>query len=116
MRRALLLLPLLAAPALAWGDRGHELVNEAAAKGLPASAPALLRDNVARLTYLGPEPDRWRLGDLEAMARGWAPDHFIDLEWAQGIDAASPPPNRHEYAKRLIAAGQQPDKVGFAPY
>lgn len=112
----LLLLTVLAGPASAWGDRGHELVNEAAAKALPEGVPAILRDNVARLTYLGPEPDRWRLSALEAMARGLAPDHFVDFEWCTGIDAASPPPNRHEYAKVLIANKQVPDKVGFAPY
>jgi hypothetical protein len=119
MRHALTTLLLLAAVAgraSAWGDRGHELVNEAAAKALPESAPALLLVSVARLTYLGPEPDRWRLSALEAMARGLAPDHYVDLEWCTGIDPASPPPNRHEYAKRLVANGQSPDKVGFAPY
>lgn len=119
MRHALttlLLFTALAGPASAWGDRGHELVNEAAAKALPASVPAILRDNVARLTYLGPEPDRWRLSALEAMARGLAPDHYVDFEWCTGIDPASPPPNRHEYATRLIEGKQSPDKVGFAPY
>lgn len=119
MRRTLtcaLLLAAAAAPARAWGDRGHELVNGAAAQGLPAGAPALLRENVARLTYLGPEPDRWRISALEAMSKGLAPDHFIDLEIAKGIDPARPPANRHEYARRLIAEGQDPEKVGFAPY
>lgn len=113
---ACVLLLLTAAPALAWGERGHELVNEAAARGLPAGAPAALRDNVARLTYLGPEPDRWRLSALEEMARGLAPDHFIDLEIARGIDPRDPPRNRHEYARALAQAGESPDKVGFAPY
>lgn len=110
------LLLAAALPARAWGERGHELVNEAAARGLPASAPAALRENVARLTYLGPEPDRWRLSALEAMARGLAPDHYIDLELAEAIDPNAPPAHRHEYAKLLAAAGQTPDKVGFAPY
>ncbi len=113
---ACLLLLLAATPALAWGERGHELVNEAAARGLPAGAPATLRDNVERLTYLGPEPDRWRLSALEQMARGLAPDHFIDLELAKGVDPRDPPPHRHEYARALAKAGESPDKVGFAPY
>lgn len=115
--RALLLLALCGVtPALAWGERGHELVNEAAARGLPPGAPALLRENVARLTYLGPEPDRWRLSVLEAMARGLAPDHYIDLELAKGVDPRDPPANRHEFARRVSQAGEPPDKVGFAPY
>jgi hypothetical protein len=120
MRRALgcvlLITAVAAGPARAWGDRGHELVNEAAARGLPASAPDFLRENVARLTYLGPEPDRWKLRDLEAMTKGTSSDHYIDLELATGVDPHDPPRNRYEYSRRLIANGQQPDKVGFGPY
>jgi hypothetical protein len=113
---AALVVLLAASPALAWGDRGHEVVNEAAARALPREVPAVLRDNVARLTFLGPEPDRWRTSALEAMSRGLAPDHFIDLELAKGIDLEKPPAHRHDYAKVLVENGQQPDKVGFAPY
>jgi len=105
-----------AGSALVWGERGHELVNELAAKGLPASAPAALRDNVARLTYLGPEPDRWKFSSTEAMTKGSASDHYIDLELATAIDPKSPPGNRYEYSKKLVESGQQPDKVGLAPY
>ncbi len=112
----LLLLVAVATPALAWGERGHELVNEAAARGLSEGAHPALRDRAARLTYLGPEPDRWRLSALEEMARGLAPDHYIDLELAKGIEPRDPPRHRHEYARRLVAAGESPDKVGFGPY
>lgn len=122
MRRPSLTIGLLVAAVLlpstaqAWGERGHELVNELAAKGLPASAPAALRENAARLTYLGPEPDRWKFSSTEAMTKGTASDHYIDLELATAIDPKSPPGNRYEYMRKLIESGQQPDKVGLAPY
>ena len=103
--------------AWAWGDEGHQRVNRAAAEALPGDAPACLRRAVERLAYLGPEPDRWREGDLVAMAKGLGPDHFVDLELTKGlVDPASPPPTRHEYARALAEGGQAPEKVGFGPY
>ncbi len=118
-RAAILVLCLLpGAPALAWGDRGHTLVNEAAARALPEDAPDFLvkEGKVERLAYLGPEPDRWRISELEALSKGAAPDHYIDLEIAEGVDPAAPPAHRYAYSEALLAKGQAPDKVGFGPY
>lgn len=106
----------LAGPALAWGDRGHELVNRAAARALPPEVPALLRERVARLTYLGPEPDRWRNQDLQEMNRAFAPDHFLDYEYTDAIDPERPPPDRYAYAAALRQADRKPENTGFAPY
>jgi len=106
-----------AAPALGWGETGHELVNRAAARALPDDVPAVLRERVARLTYLGPEPDRWRLSQLVEMDEAFGPDHFLDLELTEGIvDPAAPPPDRYAYMEALVAGGQDPSKVGLAPY
>ena len=105
----------LSASALAWGDHGHELVNRAAARALPADVIECLRRE-ARLTYLGPEPDRWRLGDLAEMNKAFAPDHFVDFEWCDKIDPDRPPPDRYAYAAALREAGRKPEQVGFAPY
>jgi hypothetical protein len=114
---AALLALLWTTPAVAWGERGHELVNEAAARSLPPDVPECLRDAAARLTYLGPEPDRWRIQDLEQLNRGARPDHFGDLELLEGVvDPADPPPHRHSYSNALHAAGLDPYDVGYGPY
>ena len=43
-----------------WGEAGHRIVGEAAARALPADMPAFFREAVGQLAYLNPEPDRWR--------------------------------------------------------
>ncbi|RMG11572.1 MAG: hypothetical protein D6731_15395 [Planctomycetota bacterium] len=108
---------LLCGPAWGWGNQGHELINRAAARALGEEVPDWLRAAEERLAYLGPEPDRWRVRELETLDRGAAPDHYIDLEWARGIDPKTPPPTRHEFA-RIVARNlrRSPDNVGYAPY
>jgi hypothetical protein len=123
---ALALLPLLAVPqSFGWGDVGHKIINRLAAESLPDDVPAFLRTTEAidEIEYLGPEPDRWRsLGEPELNA-AQAPDHFIDLEYADMIGPL--PRRRYEYIAELTAAEithpdlarqLQPDKVGFQPY
>ena len=44
----------------AWGDEGHRFINLVAAQHLPDDMPAFLRNASTRLSFLGPEPDRWR--------------------------------------------------------
>ena len=120
MRTLRITLPLLFlpfAPAFGWGDDGHEIVNGAAARALPQSVPACLRDNVDRLTYLGPEPDRWRIRDLTAMDKAMSPDHFLDLEMLEGkVDPQNPPAHRYDFIETLLKAGENPSYVGMGPY
>ena len=78
------LLLIAAAPASArWGDAGHRIIGEAAARALPAEMPAFFRDASGDLTYLNPEPDRWRdnqeLG-LDRAVNSQALDHYVDME------------------------------------
>lgn len=101
-----------------WGDAGHRMVGQAATSALPASMPAFFRVAGPQLSYLNPEPDRWRVRDSvaldPAMDRAFTPDHFVDLELL--------PPNalaardRHVYAKRLQEAGVDAATAGFLPY
>jgi len=102
-----------------WGEAGHRLVGEGAARHVPAEMPAFFRQAVGQLTYLNPEPDRWRQPrDVEpldpAMDPAYAPDHYVDLELL--------PPNallardRYAYADSLRAAGVAASNGGFAPF
>ena len=123
---ALALLPLLSLPpAFGWGADGHRMINRLAIESLPADAPAFLRapEAVNEVEYLGPEPDRWRSPAEPELNAAQAPEHFIDMEYA---DVVGPLPRRRmqfinalaEYraAHPAEAAVETPDKVGLQPW
>lgn len=125
-------------PAWAWGKDGHMMINRLAVRYLPSDVPAFLRNANALnvVEYLGPEPDRWRSHSEEELASTQAPDHFIDLEWADlagtpctpgapgcGTDGRMLPKRRYDFIRDLEAARVkypdlplQPDKVGMQPW
>jgi hypothetical protein len=123
---ALALLPLLAVPpSFGWGDTGHKMINRVAAENLPSDIPSFLRSPAAidEIEYLGPEPDRWRSPAEPELNAAQAPDHFIDMEYAEIIGPL--PRRRYDYIAALTAAEithpdiarqLQPDRVGFQPY
>ncbi len=121
---AALLLPLLAVPqSFAWGNDGHRIVNQLAVEKLPAEMPAFFRtsDAIAEITYLGPEPDRWRSPAEPELVAAQAPEHFIDLELADRLGTL--PRKRFDYiaALAVLQAAHpelvlKPEKVGLQPY
>ncbi len=126
LRFAALVLPLCAAQAcFGWGSDGHRIINRLAAQSLPAGAPAFLTTPAAldEIEYLGPEPDRWRSPAEPELSATQAPDHFIDLEYA---DVVAPlPRKRYDFIEALgqyraahpdQAALETPEKVGLQPW
>jgi len=121
---ALLALTLMETPgAFGWGNEGHEWVNRVAAERIPAEMPRFLRHAVAELTYLGPEPDRWRSPSEYALKNAQEPDHYIDLDRVAWLDPL--PPGRYEFYRKLYekraATVDHPDdylpeRVGLQPY
>jgi len=99
------------------------LINRLAGAALPADVPAFLRTPAAldALEYYGPEPDRWRSPAEPELNAAQAPEHFIDLEYA---DLIGPLPRRRYDFIRALAAAQAahpnlpltPEKVGLQPY
>lgn len=122
----LCLLPLAAVPScFAWGAKGHSIINHLAIQALPASVPYFLRSPAAldEITYLGPEPDRWRSPAEPELSAMQAPDHYFDLELADRI--APLPRGRYQYIAKLYAYMEmhpgseremQPTHIGFQPY
>jgi hypothetical protein len=121
---ALSLLPILIVqPAFAWGLDGHMMINRLAGASLPADVPVFLRSpaGLDALEYFGPEPDRWRSPAEPELNAAQAPEHFIDLEYA---DLAGPlPRRRYDFIRALTAAQAKhpdiqltPEKVGLQPY
>jgi len=86
--------------AFGWGNEGHEYVNRVAAERIPAEMPRFLRHAVAELTYLGPEPDRWRSPSEYALKNAQEPDHYIDLERVEWLDPL--PPGRYELTRATL--------------
>jgi hypothetical protein len=136
------LIPVLTSqPAWAWGADGHMMINRLAAQYLPSEVPAFLRDKtgVDTMQYLGPEPDRWRNKAEDELSKTQAPDHFIDMEWAQHGEVPCTPPattpatgcvdgkmyprKRYDFIRALAAAQPAhpelkltPEGIGLQPW
>ena len=114
---------ILQQAAWGWGSDGHMYVNRVAAEKLPQDVPAFLRNAVAELAYLGPEPDRWRVDSDPALKSAQEPDHYIDLERIAWLDHL--PEGRYEFYQKLYEKRAQtkdnpddylPERVGLQPY
>lgn len=94
-------------PSVAWSNRGHRLINLAAAETLPADMPAFMRSPqaIAEISYLGPEPDRWRPETAPDLSKASSPDHLF--RYGAGLAASPLPRQRYEYLKRLEQLRQQ---------
>ncbi|HSG48205.1 MAG TPA: hypothetical protein VLA43_10355, partial [Longimicrobiales bacterium] len=75
-----------------WGPDGHEMSARAAVGALPQGMPAFFAGARDQLTYLNPEPDRWRHEDFREMDQAFSYDHYVDLENVPA--AARAPPDR----------------------
>jgi hypothetical protein len=113
---------LVPALVFAWGDVGHRLTGEAAAVEMPPSTPAFFRNASRQLSYLNPEPDRWR-DRVEsaidpALDRGTSPEHFIDMEMVSPsvLAAALKAKDRFGYLDTLAAAGAKGSVMGLLPF
>ncbi len=99
---------LLLAPTVhGWDYEGHRIVNQLALAGLPADFPAFVREpvNAERIAFLSGEPDRWRnMPDLPIKHYNGV-DHYCDLEQLAdaGLDAATVPSLRYEFAAQFVA-------------
>jgi hypothetical protein len=101
------------------------MVNRLAWQRLPSDLPSFLRDPAAgdEIAYLGPEPDRWRSPAEPELSSAQAPEHYIDLEYA---DLVGPlPRDRWQFVHELyqygdkhpeMAAVMVPEKVGLQPW
>jgi hypothetical protein len=115
----------LAQQSFAWGHDGHSMINRLAGSTLPADVPEFLRSaaSLDAMEFYGPVPDsrQWRSNGVLDLGMARAPEHFLDLEWA---DLVGPlPPRRYDYLRALQAAQpnhpdikMDPEKVGLLPY
>ena len=121
---AVALVPLMTVQAgFGWGLEGHMMINRLAGAALPVEVPEFLRSpaGLNALAYYGPEPDRWRSSTEPELNAAQAPEHFIDLEWADLVGDL--PRKRYDYVRALAYAQKThpelaltPEKVGLQPY
>ncbi len=108
--------------AFAWGDAGHRMIGLAAAQRLPAEMPRFFRDASQQLSYLNPEPDRWKdraEATLDpALNAGSSPEHYMDMDLVSPgvLAAALAAPNRFAFADTLRQAGAPVGTVGLLPF
>jgi hypothetical protein len=114
-----LALLLVATSALAWGEAGHSIVNEAATHGLPTDMPHFFYRSFPELVWLGYDPDRWKGGGPSSDAAN-DPEHYIDSEFLEGLTL---PPDRYDYAHLAYTSGVLQRKglsgmgeLGFLPW
>ena len=113
---ALFVTSLLAPPVHAWGEEGHRYINRVAAEHLPQDMPEFFRNASVRLSFLGPEPDRWRDSRevFKALGEVNNPDHFIDIDKPENFEEL--PNDRYQYGDWLRTKGKDPKVIGFLPY
>ena len=103
MKRLVLALVLLvsASNAFAWGEKGHLMIGEAAGLALPSDMPQFFLRRTSELTWLNPEPDRWK-GPGEALNGANTPDHFLDYEYTLEYSEKRPlPRDRYKFIEQM---------------
>jgi hypothetical protein len=117
-----LVLCIVPASLFAWGELGHRITGEVAARRLPGAMPAFFRGASRQLAYLNPEPDRWReraeRNRDPALDAGAAPEHFINLEVIPParLTAALAAPNRFAYLDSVAVTGAKGSAMGLLPF
>ena len=114
-----MLVALVSAPAaLAWGEKGHLIVSEAATLSLPTDMPHFFYKAFPDLVWLAYDPDRWK-GAGESIDAVNNPDHFLDYEFVEGLEL---PRSRYEFialmesSGRLRRHGIDNATAGFVPW
>lgn len=107
---------LSASRTFGWDAHGHRTITYLALDGLPADAPAWLRDpNIRdRIAFQASEVDRWRDTKNAAVKHTNPPDHYLDVDLLDqfGLTLETVPPLRNEYLRAMmIAKHEHPDKI-----
>src|SRR5438093_897008 len=98
--KPLLILLLIPAVAVAWGEKGHLMINRMAIEASASKLPEFMGAGRSQLIYDAYEPDRWREETGTAMAVAQAPDHFIDSEYWGPITTITAP-DRYAFMEQL---------------
>ena len=105
---------LIVSTALAWGPKGHFMVNRLAMDASAAKLPPFMKAAANDVVYNALEPDRWREEAGRAMNIAQAPDHFFDSEYWGAVSTI--PANRYEFMSKISGKKVDLIRVGYLPY
>src|SRR6476659_8888874 len=112
---ASLLLFTLPLTVLAWGEKGHLMINRLAIDAAASKLPEFMNAAREQIIYNGYEPDRWREeGRTSAMNTAQAADHFFDSEYWGAISTIEP--DRYSFMEKVAAKKIELVKIGYLPY
>lgn len=110
----LLLFAALSLNVLAWGLKGHQMVNRGAVDASQDKLPRFFLTGSNQLIYNAFEPDRWKEEGPTPLNKALSPDHFLDLELWGTIDSL--PLDRFQFMEALKKKNLELERVGYLPY
>jgi hypothetical protein len=87
------------APAFAWGERGHRLINRVAVGALPADGPAFVQAQIDWIGQRGITPDTWRYASEPFLKIDEDPNHGWFMEQFGFLQTI--PRSRYEFVLAL---------------
>ena len=114
LAKTLLILLLIPASAVAWGEKGHLLINRMAIDAAGSQLPEFMLSGRSQLIYNAYEPDRWREEVNTPMAVAQAPDHFFDSEYWGPISTIEA--DRYAFMNKVMEKKVDLIKIGYLPY
>jgi len=110
----ILIVLAISTSALAWGEKGHLMINRMAIDKAGAQLPEFMAAGRNQLIYDAYEPDRWREEMNTPMDIAQAADHFFDSELWGPI--ATLEPDRFKFMEKVAGKKVQLIKIGYVPY
>ena len=80
------------------------MTNEAATIGLPTDMPQFFYRAFSQLTWLGPDPDRWKSSGNPSLDASNLPDHQLNYEYVAALQL---PRDRYAFLALLSSSGTQ---------
>jgi hypothetical protein len=80
------------------------MTSEAATMGLPTDMPQFFYRSFSQLTWLGPDPDRWKSSGTPSLDASNLPDHQLNYEYVAALQL---PRDRYAFLALLISSGTQ---------
>ena len=112
---ACFLLLLASVSAVAWGEKGHSIINRLAIEVSASKLPPFMNAARDQLVYNANEPDRWRAeARTSPMNTAQAPDHFFDSEYWGAISTIEL--DRYAFMERVAVKKVELVKIGYLPY
>jgi len=101
-------------PSLAWGPKGHFMINRLAIGAAAPKLPNFMNAASKDLIYNAIEPDRWREEINSPLNLAQAPEHFFDVEYWGSISTI--PADRLSYTTKIAEQRIELSKAGYLPY